>query len=144
MKALLIGLAILAVALVISACGPAATATPTATPAPTPTLQPLAQIVWDWNEAFNNRDIEAFMALVADDAVLDRGPYGVITGAEKIRATLALEWQDPIRSELSDFKVDGNKVTCHYVVYEGGKRVDSGNSVTIVENGKIKSDLPLK
>jgi len=51
MKTLLIGLAILTVALFVSACGPAATPTaaPTATPAPTPVLATKAEdILGTW------------------------------------------------------------------------------------------------
>ena len=82
------------------------------------------------------------MALVADDAVLDRGPYGVITGKDKIRAVVILEMKGNLKAKVSDFKVEGNKVTYFYQVFAGGSKVDQGFAVTIVENGKIKSDLP--
>ena len=84
------------------------------------------------------------MALVADDAVLDRGPYGVITGKEKIRAIVISEMKENLKAKVSKFEVEGNTVTYHYEVYKGGRKVDEGAGVAIVENGKIKSDLPAK
>ena len=97
-----------------------------------------------WHEAFNSKDINAFMALVADDAVLDRGPYGVITGKEKIRATVLLEMQENLKARLSKFQVQGNTVTYHWEMLMGARRVDEGDGVAIIENGKIKSDLPVR
>jgi len=82
------------------------------------------------------------MALVADDAELDRGPYGVVKGKDKIRATLLLELKDNARAVVSDLVVQGDQVTYSYVVYVGGRQVDQGSGVAIVKNGKIKSDLP--
>jgi|GEM_PF-3875015 len=82
------------------------------------------------------------MALIADDAVLDRGPYGVITGKEKIRAVVLLEMKENLKAKVSRFVVEGNKVTYYYEVFIGGSKVDQGFSVAIIENGKIKSDLP--
>ena len=121
---------------------PAPTSTPTS--APTPTLEPQAEVILAWHEAWNRQDIDAFMALVADDAVLDRGPYGVITGKEKIRATVTLEMKEKTKAKVSRFEVEGDQVTYYYEVFVGGSRVDQGVGVAIVENGKIKSDLPAK
>lgn len=97
-----------------------------------------------WHEAWNNKDIDKFMALVADDAVLDRGPYGVITGKEKIRDIVIMEMKENLKTRVSKFKVEGNTVTYYYEVFIAGKKVDQGFGVAIVENGKIKSDLPAK
>ncbi len=117
---------------------------PTATPIPpTPTMEPQA-VILAWHEAFNNKDIEAFMALVADDAVLDRGPYGIIEGKERIRETVLLEMEQDIKATVTKFEVEGNIVTYQYRVYEGGRAVDRGTGVAIIENGKIKSDLPVE
>ena len=110
----------------------------------TPTLEPLAQVIYTWTEAWNNKDIDAFMALVADDAVLDRGPYGVISGKEAIRTVVLMEMAEGLKSKVSKFKVEGNQVTYYYEVYIGGSKVDQGFGVAIIENGKIKSDLPVK
>ena len=97
-----------------------------------------------WHEAWNNKDIDKFMALVADDAVLDRGQYGVITGKEKIRDIVIMEMKENLKTRVSKFKVEGNTVTYYYEVFIAGKKVDQGFGVAIVENGKIKSDLPAK
>lgn len=119
-----------------------ATLTSTPASAPTPTLEPQAQVLLAWHEAWSNKNIDAFMALVADDAVLDRGPYGVITGTEKIREVAISEMKEGLKAQVGQFKVEGNKVTYYYEVFSGGKRVGQGRGVAIVENGKIKSDLP--
>jgi len=111
-------------------------------PTPTPTLEPQAKVIEAWHEAFNNKDVDAFMALVADDAVLDRGPHGLVTGAENIRATVIEEMKEDIRAKVYGFEVEGNRVTYQYEVFTGGSRVDHGMAVAIVENGKITSDLP--
>jgi len=126
---------------------PTATPTPipsTPAPASTPTLEPQAHVMLAWHEAWNNKDIDAFMALVADDAVLDRGPYGVITGKEKIQAIVTLEMKENLKAKVSKFEVEGNQVTYYYEVFIDGRKVDQGFAVAIVENGKIKSDLPAK
>jgi len=120
---------------------PAPTPTKTPTPAPTPTLAPQAQVLLAWIDAFNAKDVDAFMALVADDAELDRGPYGIVKGKEKIRATLLIELKDNARAVISNLVVEGDQVTYSYVVYIGGRAVDRGNSIAIVRKGKIVSDL---
>jgi len=162
----------LLLALLVMACGapgwiPLATSTPLpATPAPTaepttlpptatlapppptaiaaPTLQPQAEVIVAWHEALNNKDIDAFMALLADDAALDRGPHGIITGTENIRALVVHEMEQGIQAKVSGFHVLGDEVTYHYETYLGGKRVDQGTGVAIVRGGKIVSDLPAK
>ena len=42
--------------------------------------------------------MEAFISYVADNATPDRGPHGIVTGAQAIRETLLLEFKDPRRS----------------------------------------------
>lgn len=122
---------------------PAPTRAPTDTPAPapTPTRDPAVQVVVAWHTAWNAKDIEAFMALLADDAVLDRGPYGVITGKENIRPLVIEEMKEGLKARVGQFKVEGNQVFYHYEVFAGGSKVDEGDAVAIVENGKIVSDL---
>jgi ketosteroid isomerase-like protein len=122
------------------------TSTPASTPtsALTPTLELQARVILAFHEAFTNNDIDALMALVADDAVLDLGPRGVVTGKEKIRTAVLLEMQDNLIHKASRFVVEGNKVTYYFEVFVGARCVDQGFSVAIIENGKIISDLPVK
>jgi len=143
-KLAVIGMSVVLVVLAAGCDLGATPVPPTSTPtsAPTPTLEPQAAVILAWHEAWNNKDIDAFMALVAADAVLDRGPYGVITGKEKIRAKVLLEMEENIKAKVSKFEVEGNRVTYYYEVFIGGRKVDQGVGVAIVENGKIKSDLP--
>lgn len=63
-------------------------------PTPAPTLEPQAAVILAWHEAWNNKDIDAFMALLAEDAVLDRGPHGLIQGTEDIRAVVIDEMKE--------------------------------------------------
>jgi len=127
-----------------TATQPPSTATqppPTETPIPpTPTPDPQALII-AWHEAFNNKDIDAFMAMVADDAVLERGPYGIVTGKERIRETVLIEMEQDIRAVVSHFEIEGNTITYRWKVYERGRVVDRGVGIAIIENGKIKSDI---
>jgi ketosteroid isomerase-like protein len=98
-------------------------------------------VAWAWIEALNKQDIDASTALVAEDAVLDRGPHGMVTGKEEIRATVLLEMGEYLRAEVSQSEVEGNTVTYYYEVFAGATQVGGGLSVATVVNGKIESDL---
>ena len=153
--------------LALTGCGPAAAASPTPTaqpptdaltpiphtaaptalsltdtPEPAPTLVPQAAVVQAWQAAWNSKDLEAFMALLAENAVLDRGPYGLLTGKEAIRAVVIEEMEEGLKGRLSNLRVVGDHVYCHYEVLLNDKVIDEGESVTIVRDGKIVSDLP--
>lgn len=95
-----------------------------------------------WQAAWNGKNLEAFMALLAENAILDRGPYGVITGTEAIRAVVIEEMEEGLKGRLSNIRVVGDQVYCHYEVLLDNKVIDEGESVTIVRDGKIVSDLP--
>jgi ketosteroid isomerase-like protein len=67
-------------------------------------------------EALMAKDIDAAMALLADDAVVTvipppTGTSGVFTGKEEIRAwyELLVSWN--FRAEISNFQVEGDKAT---------------------------------
>ncbi len=82
------------------------------------------------------------MALVAEDAALDRGPHGVLTGLEQIRAVVELEMQEGLKAKVSQFQVSGDTVIYYYEVFLGGSMIDSGWAQAVVRDGKIVSDLP--
>jgi len=129
---------------------PAPTATaeamlrPTSTPRPTPTItttpSPEVLTLLAWIDAFNHQDLEAFMSYVAENATLDRGPHGIVTGAQAIRETLLLEFEDPITAHVTWWSVDGNTITYGSYVLVGGGRIDSCTSLMVIENGRIVSD----
>jgi hypothetical protein len=116
---------------------PPASTPPTTTPTPSPEVLTLLA----WIDAFNQRDIDTFMSYVADTAVLDRGPHGIVTGAEAIREIMLLEFKDPITARVTWWSVDGNTITYGSYVQVGGQRIDSCTSLMVIENGKIVSDL---
>jgi hypothetical protein len=99
------------------------------------------QVIVAWHTAWNAKDLETYMDLLADDAVLDRGPAGVITGKENVRPLVIEEMKEGLKARVGQFRVEGNQVFYHYEVYAGGSKVDEGDAVAIVENGKIASDL---
>lgn len=118
------------------------TFTPTLVPSTTtPTPSPEVLTLLAWIDAFNRRDIDACMSYVADEAVLDRGPHGIVTGAEAIRATLLVEFEKPIKAYVTWWSVDGGAVTYGSYVTVEGQRIDSCTSLMLIENGKIVSDL---
>jgi hypothetical protein len=98
------------------------------------------QILLAWIDAFNHKDEDAFMSYVADDAVLDRGDHGIVTGIEAIRETLLLEFEEHITAYVTQWSVDGSIITYDSFVIVGGRRIDSCTSQMVIENGKIVSD----
>ena len=117
------------------------TASPTAIPpTTTPTPSPEVLILLAWIDAFNHQDIDAFMSYVADTAVLDRGPHGIVTGTEAIRETLLLEFKEPIKAHVTWWSVDGNTITYGSYVLVGKQKIDSCTSLIVIEDGKIVSD----
>lgn len=61
-----------------------------------------------------------------------------------IRAVVLSEMTENLQAKVSKFEVEGNQVTYYYEVYIGEYKVDQGVAVAIIENGKIRSDLPVK
>ena len=99
-------------------------------------------VVQAFYEAANAEDIDAFMALVADDAEIEWGREGLITGTEEIRRHaeelfLTLDFT----FVLSGFQVDGKRVTfSHEMVLDSTQAVvEECTDEVIVEGGKIKS-----
>ncbi len=90
--------------------------------------------------AWNSKDIEAAMALYADDAVSTNGA-GMFTGKDEIR-TLYEQYIDDFSQDCRDFKVDGNTVTyeCFLQAY-AGSNTSLEYYETVIENGKIKSEI---
>ena len=74
----------------------------------------------DWG--LEQQRYRCLYALVADDADLDRGPHGVITGKEAIRTVVLMEMAEGLKAKVSKFKVEGNRVTYYYEVFIGGSK----------------------
>jgi len=99
-------------------------------------------VVQAFYEAANAEDIDAFMALVADDAEIEWGREGLVTGKENIRRRAEALFVDfDFTFVLSDFQVDGKRVTFNHemVLDDTQIIVEECADEIIVERGKIKS-----
>jgi len=135
---LFILLVILAQAL--AACGtatPAASASePTIAPTAMPELANPSAIAQDFYKATNNGDIEAAMALVAEDVQCRGGCY--LTGKESFRSWIQGGINSGGRVEISDLKVEGDKVTYNWTAYnKDGVYVAEGVETLQIKDGQI-------
>lgn len=103
-----------------------------------------AEVMDAYTEAINNHDVEAALALVADDAVYER-PAGTFTGKEEIRGFIEDLIARDVQVELvGERTVDGERVTwqSHVTIKDpanpDGPLLDiMNNSESIVRDGKI-------
>jgi len=98
-----------------------------------------ASVVKAFHEAANAKNVDAAIALLADDAVIIR-EENVITGKEQIRAWLQSEVDHNITYAASNFQVAGDKVTYTCKAFENGRQIGEGIGEAIVQAGKIKYD----
>ena len=131
-------------ALFLAACGTAATATPTSVPASVSTSAPTtvveisdpAVIAQEFYKATNAGDIEAAMALVAEDVKCRGGCY--LTGKEAFRSYIQGSLNLGGQVEISDLQVEGDKVTYRWEAYnQDGNFVASGVEVLQIQDGEI-------
>jgi ketosteroid isomerase-like protein len=95
-------------------------------------------------EALNAGDVEAALALYADDAVLDLGAFGKFSGMGELRAAFEHEVSLHASWELSDFQVEGNTATfkSRYTSVDMdalGVTLEATEVIT-VQDGKITTD----
>jgi ketosteroid isomerase-like protein len=108
-----------------------------------PQKQDPVSVVQAFYDAANAEDIDAFMELVADDAEIDWGREGLVTGKENIRSRTEVLFLDfDFTFVLSDFQVDGNRVTFnHKMILDNTQTVvEQCADEVVVDKGKIKSD----
>ena len=108
-----------------------------------PQKQDPVSVVQAFYDAANAEDIDAFMELVADDAEIEWGREGLVIGKENIRRRAeALFLAFDFTFVLSDFQVDGNRVTFNHemILDDTQAIVEECADEAIVEGGKIKSD----
>jgi limonene-1,2-epoxide hydrolase len=126
-KGLIFGL-MTALVLILAACGAAAT------PTPDPT-----SVVRRYYQAFNERQLDAAMALVADDAVfMDQGLR--YSGKSEIRASVESAVNDFVTVEVSNLSDTDGRVTYDFEVFFGESRDLTGTGVMVVRDGKIIFD----
>jgi ketosteroid isomerase-like protein len=108
-----------------------------------PQEQDPVSLVQAFYDAANAEDIDAFMELVADDAEIEWGREGLVIGKEDIRRHAEVLFLDfDFTFVLSDFQVDGNRVTFnHKMILDNTQTVmEQCADEVIVEGGKIKSE----
>jgi ketosteroid isomerase-like protein len=88
-------------------------------------------------QALDDGDLEAAMALLADDVKFRGVPY--ITGKDAARRYLqGIIDDEGWRQEISDLKVEGDTVTYNWTVYNPNGVVSArGVEVMHIKNGKI-------
>ena len=122
------------VVLVMAACGPSA---PSAV-APVAGTEPaaVAQVI---HTAMNAQNLEAAMALIADDAVFKNTPPSgaTLTGKDAIRVWVQRQVDTKTIGEISDLKVTGDRVTFNAKATRGGAPLAGGPAAIIIKNGKI-------
>jgi ketosteroid isomerase-like protein len=95
-------------------------------------------------EALNAGDVEAALALYADDAVLDLGAFGKFSGMGELRAAFEHEVSLNASWELSDFQVEGNTVTFKSQYTSDAMRALGvtleATEVMTIQDGKIATD----
>ena len=109
-----------------------------------PQEQDPASVVKAFYEAASAEELEDFMALVADDAEVEWGRVGIVTGREGIRRQAEALFRDwDFTFVLSDLEVDGQRVNfSHKMVLESTQAVvEECVDEVIVEGGRIKSAL---
>jgi len=139
---------LLFIAILLTACQPAATPQPTTIPPTEPPLSP-QDIANSWQEVLNKGDIDATLSHLAEDAVVKISPAGpegdaVFTGHTEIRG-----WYETLAAgkgitTLSDCKVNSETITCLDTYTDEGLKsmgVDfiEGEWVAVIKEGKIQS-----
>ena len=125
-------LVILLVMLVLGACQ--SVAFTTSEPSPVEVVEAL-------EEAFNAQDIDAIMALYAEDAVwINSG--GAWKGAHKIRLAYGLDLSEEGTIDNTNIRMEGDTVLydCQ-LIDKSGETYKMEKYEAVVENGKIKTNF---
>lgn len=103
-----------------------------------------AQVITAAYAAWNAGDVDAYMALMADDAVVDMGSFGTHTGAEEVRA-----WAEGLlplnpQMEFEILEIEGDTVALNSWYTDDDFRalgiVLEATEAIVVQNGKVTSD----
>jgi hypothetical protein len=94
------------------------------------------EIVQDFYQAINDGDIETAISFAADE-IECRG-HCYITGKDAFQTFIQGNIDHNDRFEISELRVDGNKVTFNYVIYRANSVLARGiDSVMQIQDGKI-------
>jgi len=157
MKTLLLTLTLVALLLITLGCAtatPAPTVAPAPTSAPAPTTVPVAptnappanvgtdpaSIAQAFEAALNAGNLDAAMALIADDAVFKNTPPSgaTLTGKEQIQVWVKRQVDTKTTGKISDLQVQGDTAFFKAQAFRGGSPLGSGGtSMITVKDGKI-------
>ena len=101
-------------------------------------------VVQAFYQAASDEDMDAFLGLLAEDAEIEWGREGIVTGVDNIQNRAQILFLDfDFTFILSDLEVDGNRVTfSHKMVIDNTQTVvEECVDVAVVEGGKIKSSM---
>ena len=145
-KRILINL-LAAAAILLAACGGAAQVPPigqtVAAPTVAPTIAPTAtpappdpvSVTQSFYDALNARDVDAAMALFADDVRWRGTP--TLSGKESVRSYLQGVADAGFTSEVSDLRATRGRVTYSWSSFKNGVLYASGEDTMVVVNGRI-------
>jgi ketosteroid isomerase-like protein len=106
----------------------------------TQSSDPIA-IVQTAYDRLNNGDVEGFMELFSDDAVMIDVGGDRYVGSQAIRKAFEEMVTSHFRVELSDVSADGNVVTFTATVYQGDQLFGTYyDAIDIIANGQIIFD----
>lgn len=131
MKTYRVSLILLTLATILSACGGGGAAS---------SDDPAVAVIEGMEAAWNAKDLDAVMALYAEDAVETNG-LGTFTGKSQIRGMLD-QAMKTFALDCGNYKVNGSTVTYDCVLKSYGTSSDITETYdTVIENGKIKSNI---
>lgn len=114
----------------LSACGGASTA------AIIPEAASADEVVQGFYQAMNDGDLESAMTFIADD--MECRGYCYITGKDSFQTFIQGNIDHNDQFEISELKIDGDKVTFNYVIRRGDFILARGlDSVMQVQDGQI-------
>jgi ketosteroid isomerase-like protein len=92
-------------------------------------------IAQEFYRAYNEGDLESLMASVAEDIKVRGGAY--LTGKDRFRFNMQADLKQGFQAEISDLKVEGDRVTYNVTVYNNAGSV----LITGMETLQIKDGL---
>jgi ketosteroid isomerase-like protein len=101
------------------------------------------EVVQAFYDAASAEDVDAFIELLADDAEIEWGRDTLLTGKATIqRYAEAMFLGNDFTFEVSDFQVDGNRVSFNHKMFDDASQtlIEQCADEVIVEGGKIKSN----
>lgn len=130
----------------LAACGTAAPEVPTSVPTTAPPLTPTSTVtpesadptavVQSFYKAYNDGEVEAALAFIADD-INCRG-HCYLNGKEAFRSFIEGDMNSGAQIEISDLRVSQDKVIFNYKLYKSGSLSATGVDAAMqIKDGRI-------